>query len=172
MTAFAQTYHRKPLALTAMPFGVSGAVWANALDKLSVALVERVPALAMRLCGIIGLDRIPTQRVRSHADKLQMRWIHATAIPAQMVSDLCGIEDRAVGLFVGKAVCAQSLSAGGVFAAPNVEGSVAVTIKGQEPRPAAVAICHTNMQSESCSVGHSLDGHTLQDTTHVRGMSS
>lgn len=143
--------HPVSVAGTAATFGMYPSVRPSPVDETRVGLSKLMAALAMRLGNVLGLNRVPSQRVDLYADRLQVRGIDARAIPAQMVNDESAA-NRATGKFVGKS-SGPDLTAALICSASDVETTVAVLVEREQPRPAAVGIRLSGMGTEAGGVG-------------------
>ena len=123
---------------TAPSFGMFTPVWTCSVPDKSVGLSERMASLTMRLGKVLGLDRIPSQRIHANADRLHVRGINARTIPTQMVNDKAATYAANCEL-VYPAVCAN-LAPTAVLAAANVKGAVSVLVERQQPWPATAEL--------------------------------
>lgn len=136
---------------TATAFGIHPSVGPDPVGEVGVGLSKLVASLAMRLGKVLGLNRVPSQRVNSHADRLQVRGVDARAIPTQMVSDE-SVGNGAAGKFVRKSG-SPDLPATLICPASDVETTVAVLVEREQPRPTAVGVRLSSMGMEAVFVG-------------------
>ena len=135
--------------------------------QVGVGFIEQMSALAMGLPSVSRLNRIPAQRVDSHAGDFQVCGINTAPVSAEMVDDHPG-RNQAVDHLISKSVGSNTPPTV-IGTATNKEVAVTVSIKPTSPKP-AIALISVDVLFKAVAVWKQFYGHQLETTSSLTGV--